>query len=46
MLQETVGVLLEPERGTAMQALGNALRRVASCIMRAESSRSELVIVP
>ena len=39
MLQETVGVLSEPERGAAMRALGTALRRVASCKMRAVSSR-------
>ena len=46
MLQETVGVLSEPERGAAMRALGTALRRVASCKMRAVSSRSELAIRP
>ena len=46
MLKETVGVLSEPERGAAMQALGTASRRVASCITRATRLRSELVIVP
>ena len=46
VLQETVGVLLEPERGAAMQVLGNASRRVASYITRATSSKSELVLVP
>ena len=46
VLQETVGVLSEPERGAAMQALGTASRRVASCITRATRLRSELVIVP
>ena len=45
MLQETVGVLSEPERGADMQALGNALRRVDSCRTMEESSRSDLVIV-
>ena len=46
MLQETVGVLYEPERGAAMLALGTALRRVASCKTSVASSISELVIVP
>ena len=46
MLQEIVGVLSEPEIGSAMQALGTASKRVASCITRTESSRSDLVIVP
>ena len=46
MLQETVRVLSEPDCGTAMLALGTASRRVASCKMRAASSRSEFVIVP
>ena len=46
MLQETVGVLSEPERGAAIQAMGTALRRVASCRKRAASSISELAIVP
>ena len=46
VLQETVGVLSEPERGAAMLALGTASRRVASCKTRAARLRSELVIVP
>ena len=46
VLQETVGVLSEPERGATILALGTALRRVASCRTRAASSRSELVILP
>ena len=46
VLQETVGVLSEPERGAAMRSLGTASRRVASCKIRAARSRSELVIVP
>ena len=46
MLQEKVGVLSEPEHGAAMRALGTASRRVVSCKTRAESSRSELAIVP
>ena len=46
MLQETVGVLSEPECGAAMQVLGTASRRLASCKMRVASSRPELVIVP
>ena len=46
MLQEAVGVLSEPECGASMLALGNALGRVAYCITRAASSRSELVILP
>ena len=45
-LQETVGVLSEPERGAAILALGTASRRVATCRKRAASSRSELVILP
>ena len=40
VLQETVGVLLEPERGSAMQALGAASGKVASCRTRVERSRS------
>ena len=43
MFQETVGMLLEPERGVGMQALGTASRRVASCRMRTVISRSDLV---
>ena len=46
VLQETVGVLSEPERGSTMPALRTASRRVTSCKMRGASSRSELVIVP
>ena len=46
VLQETVGVLSELERGAAMRALETASRRVASCKTRAASLRSELVIVP
>ena len=45
VLQETVGVLSEPEHGEAMQALGTALRRVASCRTGAASSRYEFMIV-
>ena len=45
VLHETVGVLLEPERGAAMQSLGTALGRVDSCITRATRSRSEFIIV-
>ena len=44
MLQDTVGLLLEPECGAAIQALGTALSRVESCRTRSASSRSELVI--
>ena len=46
MLQYTVGVLSEPERGADMRAFGDASRRVASCRTREAISRSELVIVP
>ena len=46
MLQEKVGMLLEPKRSAAMRDLGTASTRVASCRTRLESSRSELVIVP
>ena len=45
VLQETVGVLSEPDRGAAMKDLRTASRRVASCKMRAVSLRSELAIV-
>ena len=45
VLQEMVRVLSEPERGAAIQALGTASRRVASCRTRAAVLRSELVIV-
>ena len=46
MLQETVGVLSDPESRAAILALETASRRVASYKTRAVSSRSELVIVP
>ena len=46
VLKETFGMLSEPERGTSIRALVNSSRRVASFITRAESLRSELVIVP
>ena len=46
VLQETVGVLSDPERGAAIRASGNATRRVVLWRMRAASSRSEFVIVP
>ena len=46
VLQEIVGVLSYPEQGAANLASGTALSRVASWRTRAESSRSELVIVP
>ena len=46
MLQETAGVLSEPEHGYAMRDLETSSRRVASCKMRAASLRSELVIMP
>ena len=46
VLQETVGGLSEPERSAAVQALGDASRRVDSCKTRVASSKSELVIVP
>ena len=46
MLQETVGVLSDLERGAAMHASGAAVRRVALWKTRLESSRSQFVIVP
>ena len=46
MLQETVGVLSDPEQGAASLDSGTAARRVASWRTSATSSRSELVIVP
>ena len=46
MLQETVGVFSDPERGAARLASGTAMIRVASWRTSAASSRSELVIVP
>ena len=45
MLQETVGVLSEPERGADMQDFGIASRSVASYRTRAASLRYELVII-
>ena len=46
MLQETVGVLSNPERGAASLPSGTAASRVASWRTSTASSRSELVIVP
>ena len=46
VLQETVGVLSNPERGAAIVASGHTSRRVALGRTRAASSRSELVSVP
>ena len=46
VLQETVGVLSNPERGAAMHASVTASRRVASWRTIVASSRSEFVIVP
>ena len=46
MLQDTVGMLSEPECGAAMRSLGTASRRVSSCKTRVASLRSELVILP
>ena len=46
MLQETVGVLSDPERGAASLASGTAASRVASWRKSAVSSRSKFVIVP
>ena len=46
MLRETVGVLSEPEHGTAVRALRTSLRKVAFCRKRAAISRSELVNAP
>ena len=45
VLQETVGVLSEPECGAAMRSLGTTSRGVASCRTSLASLRSELVIV-
>ena len=44
MLQETVGVLSDPERGVDMHASRTDTRRVTSWRTRAERSRSEFVI--
>ena len=46
VLQETVGVLSDPERGAASLASGTAAIRVASWRTSATSSKSEFVIVP
>ena len=46
MLQETVGVLSNPEHGAAIFASGNSSRRVALWRMRAASSRLEFGRVP
>ena len=46
MLQETVGVLYDPDRGAASLASGTAVSRFASWRTSAASSKSELVIVP
>ena len=43
MLQETVVVLSDPERGATILASGNAPRRISSQRTRAASSRSELM---
>ena len=45
VIQETVGVLSDPERGAAMFASGHTSRRVASRRTRLTISRSELVSV-
>ena len=45
MLQETVGVLSNPEQGAAILASSTAAIRVALWRTSAASSRSELVIV-
>ena len=45
-LHKMVGVLSGLECGAAMSAVGTVIRRVASWIMRAMSSRLECVIVP
>ena len=46
VLQETVGVLSDPERGAVMHASVTASSRVALWRTRVASSRSEFVIVP
>ena len=46
VLQETVGVLSESERGVAMRALGTAPMSLASYKTRVAISRSEFVIAP
>ena len=45
-IQETVGVLSDPERSAAMHASGNVSRRVYLWRTRATISRSEFVIIP
>ena len=46
VLQETVGVLSDPERGGAMHTSGTDARSVASCRTSAANYRSELAILP
>ena len=46
MLQETVGVLSDPDRGAVIVASGHVSSRVASWRTRAASLRSEFVRVP
>ena len=46
VLQETVGVLSDPERDAASLVSGTAARRVTSQRTSVASSRSELAIVP
>ena len=46
VLQETVGVLSDPDRGAAMVASGHVSIKVASWRTRASTSRSEFVRVP
>ena len=46
MLQETMGVLSNPERGAASLASGTSASRVASWRTSTTSSKSEFVIVP
>ena len=46
VLQETMGVLSNPEWGTAMFASGHTSRRVASKRTKAASSRPDLVSFP
>ena len=46
VLQQTVGVLYDPEKETSSLASGTAARRVASLRTSMSSSRSDLVIVP
>ena len=46
VIQETVGVLSDPECGAAMRASGTAARSVALCRTITANSRSELAIAP